>query len=140
MICTIQDIESRISSRTLILLSNDNVGGDVENSLPDEAVVNECIKQAETFIKAKIDGKCRYEESSAILKDIEAELTVYFLYKRRFQTRVPESVQLKFKEVEKQLKSLQSGEMTTGIKTETFYCNKTSQDRIFKPSGYLNYW
>ena len=140
MICTIKDIEDRISLRNLTLLSNDNVGGNVEAESPDEAVVNTCIQQAESFIKSKIDGKCRYEENSAILKEIEAELAIYYLYKRRFQSKVPDAIQTKFKEAEKQLNSLQSGDMTTGIKSETFFCNKTSENKRFEVKKYFNYW
>lgn len=137
--CTIDDIKKQIDEKVLIQLSNDNLGGDLSEATVDESIVSECIKSADAYIDGKLRG--RYElplpSPSEQIKSISVNLAIYYLYKRRFQTKVPAGIYSKFNDADKSLNEIQKGTITLGLNTlfepakSVYKSNKTSRDRIF---------
>lgn len=137
--CTIDDIKKQIDEKVLIQLSNDSLGGDLSEAAVDESIVNECITSADAYIDGKLRGRYTLPlpSPSEQIKSISVNLAIYYLYKRRFQTKVPTGIYSKFTDSDKALNEIQKGTITLGINTlfeparSKFKSNKTSRDRLF---------
>jgi len=91
--CNQQDLENRISARTLAELTNDNIGGgSIEAPPVDSGVVNSLILKANTFIDNALNGiydvpfttgSHSSETTPALIKQIAIDLSCYYAFQRR---------------------------------------------------------
>lgn len=145
--CTIDDIKAQVQEKILVQLSNDDIGGDIDLVQINPDIVNQCILTADSYIDSKL--RIRYElplnPVPDEIKSISVTLTKYHLYKRRFQTRVPQGIQDEFKSADKRLDEIVKGSMALGVQSSkeaprmTIRCNKTVSDRMFNKNFFKGF-
>jgi len=134
--CTLEDIETQISTTVLIQLTNDTG----TQTTIDSSVVDEALLYSSTLIDGYLRG--RYElplnTPFPLLRIVAMDLSIYRLYTRRIQIETPEPVVDAYKNAIKTLEQLQKGVIS--LQTETnnevqvspeYRTNKTKQDRMF---------
>lgn len=139
--CNLDDIKQVTSEAELIQLTDDNNTGIV-----NETIVNATISYAETTINGYISSRYTLplSEIPELIKTFAVDLSIYRLHSRRFMLDMPESLEVRYKNVIKELEKIQKGTISLNIKepdnTEKvadhneFYCSKTSEDRLFPKS------
>ena len=92
--CTSQDIETQISTPTLIQLSSDN-GQDAI----DQVVVEEAIIYASTLIDGYLRGRYNLPLNThfPLLRVLCIDISIYRLYSRRVYTEIPEVISEAYK-------------------------------------------
>ncbi len=138
---TIDDIQKNIPEDILIQLTDDTNSGMV-----DQSVVDEAIAWADNVIDDHVRGKYPVPLNPIpdTIKKISVDLAVYFLYSRRFDTDVPEGIQLRYKNTMAMLDKIQKGKITLAVdttnkNTSEIRVNKTSDDRDFGADTWERY-
>jgi len=137
MYCTQQDIETQVTTPTLIQLTSD----DSQDSV-NETVAYEAILYSSTLIDGYLRGRYNLplDTHFPLLRIIAIDLSIYRLYSRRLQAEMPESILEQYKEAIKTLEKIQKGIITLEVETETtsnliqtkeYKTNKTQTDRMF---------
>ncbi len=139
MYCTLDDIKQQVSETTLIEITDDNLAGEINASVIDEAIL-----YSETLVDGYLRGRYSLPLSTVptLIRILVADLAVFRLYSRRFHTDMPESINDKYKNSIKLLEQIQKDIVSLGIETATaalpelgeYRTNKTSDDRIFTKS------
>jgi phage gp36-like protein len=138
MYCTLDDIKQQISETTLIEITDDNQANEINTAIIDEAIL-----YSETLIDGYLRGRYTLPLVTipVLLKIISADLTIFRLYSRRFQTDMPESINDKYKNSIKLLEQIQKDIISLGIEVPEsplergeYRTNKTFRDRIFTKS------
>ncbi|MEI8390477.1 MAG: DUF1320 domain-containing protein [bacterium] len=138
MYCTLYDIKQQVSENTLIEITDDIQANEINTEIVDEAIL-----YSETLIDGYLRGRYTLPLATipVLIKIIAADLTVFRLYSRRFQTDMPESINDKYKNSVKLLEQIQKGIISLGIEVPAsppergeYMTNKTSSDRIFTKS------
>lgn len=136
--CNLDDLKKAISEKDIIQLTDDKRSGIV-----DTGIVDEKIAKAGTLIDSYVGGRYTLPLSPApdLIADIAVDLTVYFLYERRFRANMPESIMKIYSATIKKLEGIQKGELQVPGATESggsletgtgeIRSNKTADDRIF---------
>jgi len=139
MYCTLDDIKQQVSETTLIEITDDNLAGEINASVIDEAIL-----YSETLVDGYLRGRYSLPLSTVptLIRILVADLAVFRLYSRRFHTDMPDSINDKYKNSIKLLEQIQKDIVSLGIETATaalpelgeYRTNKTSDDRIFTKS------
>ena len=138
MYCTLYDIKQQVSENTLIEITDDVQANEINTVIIDEAIL-----YSETLIEGYLRGRYTLPLATipVLIKIIAADLTVFRLYSRRFQTDMPASIDDKYKNSIKLLEQIQKGIISLGIEVPQsppergeYMTNKTSSDRIFTKS------
>jgi phage gp36-like protein len=136
--CTQEDLETHLSTATLIQLTSDD-GANVI----DSAVALEAIIYASTLINGYLRGRYSLPLNSPLplLRIIAIDIAVYRLYSRRMRTEIPDVISNQYNEAIKRLQDIQKGIITlenvseesssSTIKSGTYICNKTKRDKVF---------
>jgi phage gp36-like protein len=131
--CTIQDLETHLSTPTLTQLTCD------EGNVIDPVVAEEAIIYASTLINGYLRGRhklplsasswlpalngitgsessdpsslCR-QSAFPLLRILTIDIAVYRLYSRRMRTEIPEIIAQQYKDAIKMLQDIQKGVMT----------------------------
>ena len=139
--CTLNDIKQLTSEAELIQLTDDD-----DTGIINESIVNSAISYAETTINGYISSRYTLplSEIPELIKTFSVDLSIYRLHSRRFMLDMPESLEIRYKNIIKELEKIQKGMINLNIKepdnTEKvadhneFYCSKTSEDRLFPKS------
>ena len=139
--CTLNDIKQLISEAELIQLTDDNDTGTI-----NESIVNSAISYAETTINGYISSRYTLplSEIPELIKTFAVDLSIYRLHSRRFISDMPESLEIRYKNIIKELEKIQKGTINLNINepdntakisdNDEFFCNKTSTDRLFPKS------
>ncbi|TBV10255.1 gp436 family protein [Stutzerimonas kirkiae] len=111
--CTHADIAKAIPPVTLRQLSNDDPAAE----LPDESVVEDCIRSAEELIDGYLRGRYSlpFDPVPTVLRDAAISLVRYALYGRRPETDLPEAVKDDRKNTIRVLESIRDGVVTLGM-------------------------
>ncbi|MBO6273472.1 DUF1320 domain-containing protein [bacterium] len=136
--CSSSDIESYISTPTLIQLTNDE-GGDVINNI----VTQEAIIYASTLIDGYLRGRYTLplDTQFPLLKILCIDISVYRLYSRRMRDEMPEVIENAYKNAISTLRDIQKGVVSlqaendllesSGFNPQEYKTNKDLIDRLF---------
>ena len=119
--CTIEDIDTHISTPTLIQLTNDDGEETVDREVATEAIV---------YSSAIIDGYLRgrytlpLDTHFPLLRILAIDLSVYRLYARRMADEMPEVIENAYKNAIATLRDIQKGIIE-------YRTNKTLLDKLF---------
>ena len=136
--CSSSDIESYVSTPTLIQLTNDE-GGDVIN----DTVTQEAIIYASTLIDGYLRGRYTLplDTQFPLLKILCIDISVYRLYSRRMRDEMPEVIENAYKNAISTLRDIQKGVVSlqaendllesSGFNPQEYKTNKDLIDRLF---------
>ena len=136
--CSSVDIESYVSTPTLIQLTIDE-GGDVIN----DNVTQEAIIYASTLIDGYLRGRYTLplDTQFPLLKILCIDISVYRLYSRRMRDEMPEVIENAYKNAIQTLRDIQKGILslqaendlleTSGFNPQEYKTNKDLIDRLF---------
>lgn len=136
--CSSSDIESYVSTPTLIQLTNDD-GGDVIN----DTVTQEAIIYASTLIDGYLRGRYTLplDTQFPLLKILCIDISVYRLYSRRMRDEMPEVIENAYKNAISTLRDIQKGVVSlqaendllesSGFNPQEYKTNKDLIDRLF---------
>lgn len=113
--CTRADIGKAIPELTLTQLSND----DPAAMQPDEAVIEDGVRQAEELVDGYLRGRYNLplDPVPTVLRDAAVYLTRHWLYQRRPEGALPEAVKDSRRDTLKLLESIRDGLITLGMST-----------------------
>lgn len=135
MYINIDDIKKQVSQDTLVQLTDDNLSGNIDTVVIDEAII-----YSETLIDGYLRGRYVLPLNTipAVVKILAVDLSICRLYSRRFHTEMPEAISEKYKNSIKILEQIQKGIISLGIEPLSsspelgaYRTNKTYQDREF---------
>ncbi len=134
--CTIKNIETQISTATLIQLTSDENQSDIDRVVAEEAII-----YASTVIDGYLRGRYSLPLNTRfpLLRVIAMDLAIYRLYSRRMRNEMPEVIAENYKNAVNHLKDIQKGILTLETEPESnlnssnfdYKTNKTDSDRIF---------
>lgn len=136
--CFSSDIESYVSTPTLIQLTNDE-GGDVIN----DTVTQEAIIYASTLIDGYLRGRYTLplDTQFPLLKILCIDIAVHRLYSRRMRDDMPEVIENAYKNAISTLRDIQKGVVSlqaendllesSGFNPQEYKTNKDLIDRLF---------
>ncbi len=142
--CTLEDIETQISTAVLIQLTDDTGLQSTINS----SVVEEALIYSSTLIDGYLRGRYTLplDTHFPLLRIIAIDLSIYRLYSRRIQTEIPEAVLEAYKNAIKTLEQIKKGiiSLQTEINNEVsgspeYRTNKTQKDRLFNKEKLYEY-
>lgn len=134
--CTLSDIKQHILDKDIAQVTDDLLGQNI-----DESLVAEKCQEASEIVDGFLRGRYSLPLSSipSLITSISCDIAIYKLYERRFALDMPESLQKRYDNAMKLLKSIMAGQLLLGIESVEsgpgsgqYKTNKTSQDRIFK--------
>ncbi len=134
--CTIKNIETQISTQTLIQLTSD----ENQESI-DRIVAEEAILYASTVIDGYLRGRYSLPLNTRfpLLRVIAMDLAIYRLYSRRMRNEMPEVISENYKNAVNLLKDIQKGvlslesepESNINLSSGDYKINKDYTDRVF---------
>ena len=135
--CTIEDIETYVSTSTLIQLTSDYEQDEVDRVVAEEAII-----YSSTLIDGYLRGRYTLplDARFPLLRIIAIDLSVYRLYSRRMRDDMPEVVEANYKNAIKILQDIQKGAISLETENDTsisaqdagYKTNKNSRDSIFR--------
>ena len=134
--CTTEDIETQLSTATLVQLTNDS---GLQDGI-DYAVCEEALIYSSTLIDGYLRGKYNLPLNThfPLLRVIAIDLSIYRLYSRRIYIEIPATIVENYKNAIRTLEQLKKGVITLqtedkeDVKTTGEYrSNKTVLDRLF---------
>lgn len=132
--CTESDIEQRLPTTMLAQLTDDSAGSSV-----DSAIVTRAIADADSEINTYLRGKHSVPLSTVpdSVRRWSVILSIWYLYARRIDVAVPDTLNADYNRVLSQLKDVRDNKImiddsTSDANTAAYYkTNKTSSSRIF---------
>lgn len=131
--CSLNDIQSRIPEKILINITQD----DKELQEINEQRVNAAILDADSLIDSKIGTRYNVPLDTVPnrIKRISIDLAIYYMYKARFDTKMPETVQLSYDEAISYLKDVRDAVENISelnlIYEYVVITNQTKKDRYY---------
>lgn len=141
--CEMEDITLRIPASFVSSLAND-AGGDE----PDMATVERAIADADSLINAHVRSRYQVPFTTVpeLIKRLSVDLSVYYLYQRKYDNDMPEPVRFRYTDAIRLLTSIGNGAMhiedlpdgaaPVPIVAKT---NKRAEDKLFGRST-LDRW
>ncbi len=134
--CTISNIETQISTATLIQLTSDDNQNEIDRTVAEEAIL-----YASTVIDGYLRGRYSLPLNTRfpLLRVIAMDIAIYRLYSRRMRNEMPEVISENYKNAVSLLKDIQKGTLSLETDPESdlnssvsdFKINKEFKDRIF---------
>lgn len=132
--CVLQDIIDVISEEIVVQLTDDD-----NQAAVDEDKLDKAIARADEMIDAHLRNRYTVPFATVpeLIRNISTDLAIYYLYDRRLNTQIPESIEKRYEKALAILASLQSGDLVLdstdagGRKPSEYRSNKTADDRIF---------
>lgn len=135
--CTIEDIETHVSTSTLIQLTSDYEQDEVDRVVAEEAII-----YSSTLIDGYLRGRYTLplDARFPLLRIVAIDLSVYRLYSRRMRDDMPEVVEANYKNAIKILQDIQKGAISLETENDTsisaqdagYKTNKSYRDSIFR--------
>lgn len=117
MYATAEDLEKALTNSVLAQLTDDENG-----QVVNQQIVEDAIKKADSIIDAYL--RARYQVPvhpvPEILRDISIRLAKYFLYRRRLDLDLPDTVSKEYDSAMSILKDLQSGKAVIPVGVNRF--------------------
>ncbi len=138
---TLTDIEKSLPQDIIIQLTDDdNIG------IVNQGVVDEAIAWADDVIDNHVRGKYPVPLNPVpdMVKKISVDLSIYFLYNRRFETDIPDGILVRYKNAMALLDKIQKGQIQLNVdtadkNTSEIRVNKTEEDRDFGKDTWEKY-
>ena len=135
--CAVEDIETQLSTPTLIQLSSDDGQDEI-----DRTVVDEAILYSSTLIDGYLRGRYTLPLNThfPLLRILCIDLSTYRLYSRRLFNEMPEVIANAYKiatlrDIQKGIISLQAEseetQETASFNPDEYRTNKDESDRLF---------
>lgn len=134
--CTIKNIETQVSTQTLIQLTSDE-----NQDAIDRVVAEEAIIYSSTVIDGYLRGRYSLPLNTRfpLLRVIAIDISIYRLYSRRMRNEMPEVIAENYKNAINLLKDIQKGLLTLETDTDStikmsagdYKINKDYKDRVF---------
>ena len=138
--CTVQDLETHLSTPTLTQLTSD------EGNEIDSAVAQEAIIYASTLTNGYLRGRYTLplDTPFPLLRIIAIDIAVYRLYSRRMRTDIPEIIAQQYDDAIKMLKDIQKGAITleeadSSVQAGNYKGNKECTDKLFNRTTLSEY-
>ena len=127
--CTVEDIETQLSTPILIQLSSDDEGQDEI----DRTVVDEAILYSSTLIDGYLRGRYTLPLNThfPLLRILCIDLSTYRLYSRRLFNEMPEVIADAYKNAIATLRDIQKGIISLQAESE-----ETQETASFNPDEY----
>ena len=135
--CTIEDIETHVSTSTLIQLTSDYEQDEVDRVVDEEAII-----YSSTLIDGYLRGRntLPMDARFPLLRIVAIDLSVYRLYSRRMRDDMPEVIEANYKNAIKILQDIQKGAISLETENDTsisaqdagYKTNKSYRDSIFR--------
>lgn len=113
---TLQDVVSSLTRQTIVQLTNE----DYSATEIDSSIIDVVIKSQSELIDGYLRG--RYDvplpNPPTIIKDIALDLVKYALYKRRPESKMPETIEADRKFAIKQLEDIRDSKIHLGIEKD----------------------
>ena len=139
--CTIEDIETHVSTSTLIQLTSDYEQDEIDRVVAEEAII-----YSSTLIDGYLRGRYNLplDTRFPLLRMVAIDLSIYRLYSRRMRDDMPEVIEANYKNAIKILQDIQKGTISLETDTDTnlplasgdYKTNKSYRDRIFRKVMY----
>lgn len=139
--CTIEDIETHVSTSTLIQLTSDYEQDEIDRVVAEEAII-----YSSTLIDGYLRGRYNLplDTRFPLLRIVAIDLSIYRLYSRRMRDDMPEVIEANYKNAIKILQDIQKGAISLETDTDTnlplasgdYKTNKSYRDRIFRKVMY----
>lgn len=134
--CTIKNIETQVSTQTLIQLTSDE-----NQDAIDRVVAEEAIIYSSTVIDGYLRGRYSLPLNTRfpLLRVIAIDISIYRLYSRRMRNEMPEVIAENYKNAINLLKDIQKGLLTLETDSDStikmsagdYKINKDYMDRVF---------
>lgn len=134
MYCSLENLLEHLSEDVIIQLTDDEGSGEINQGRVDAA-----IEKADDLIDSYL--RSRYTLPLAItpglIRSLSIDLSIYNLYARRLESKMPESIEARYEKAVGDLQRLQKGDMvldvqeTGGSAPSDYRGNKTPTDREF---------
>ena len=136
--CTVEDIETQLSTPTLIQLSSDECQDEI-----DRTVVEEAILYSSTLIDGYLRGRYTLPLNThfPLLRILAIDLSIHRLYSRRMRNEMPEVIENAYKNAIATLRDIQKGIIslqsesdtleTSSFNPDEYRTNKDILDRLF---------
>ena len=137
--CAVEDIETQLSTPTLIQLSSDDGQDEI-----DRTVVDEAILYSSTLIDGYLRGRYTLPLNThfPLLRILCIDLSTYRLYSRRLFNEMPEVIADAYKNAIVTLRDIQKGiislqaeseetQETASFNPDEYRTNKDESDRLF---------
>ena len=137
--CAVEDIETQLSTPTLIQLSSDDGQDEI-----DRTVVDEAILYSSTLIDGYLRGRYTLPLNThfPLLRILCIDLSIYRLYSRRMFNEMPQVIADAYKNAIASLRDIQKGvislqaensetEETASFNPDEYRTNKDILDRLF---------
>lgn len=136
--CTLEDIKKAIPEENLIQTTDDEGFGVVNVERVDEA-----INSADQLIDGYLRGRYTLPLNPipGLIKKLSIDLAIFYVYSRRFELEMPQTMTDRFKNAVKILEQIQKGLIKLGIETDQspgqgyYKTNKSKEDKIFNDVG-----
>lgn len=132
--CVLNDIVNAIPEENLIQLTDDAGLGVIDN-----VKINDAISYAGQLIDGYLRGRYPVPLSPVpeLIKRLAVDLAVFYLYSRRFELEMPETMIERRRECIKLLEHIQQGKVLLGVETPNspgqgyYKTSKEPSDRVF---------
>lgn len=126
-----RDVISSLTKQTLVELTNE----DYSATEIDNSVIETVIKSQSEMVDGYLRG--RYDvplpEAPTMIKDITLDLVKYALYKRRPESKMPETIESDRKFAIKQLEDIRDSKIHLGIEKDDTLQDEPSNWRVRSP-------
>ncbi len=139
--CTIEDIETHVSTSTLIQLTSDYEQDEIDRVVAEEAII-----YSSTLIDGYLRGRYNLplDTRFPLLRIVSIDLSIYRLYSRRMRNEMPEVIEANYKNAIKILQDIQKGaisleteeDISLSLSSGNYKTNKTYRDRLFRKVMY----
>lgn len=144
--CTLDDLKKAMSEASIIQCTDDEALGPtaLDPDDPEQAAIMDRINGAISDADELIDGYLRgryilpLTSTPKLLTRCALDLVSFYLYGRRLDLEMPDSMQMRYKNALKLLESIRDGKISIGIEAADgnvepgeYKTNKTSSDKLF---------
>ena len=134
MYCDLDDLKNAVPEEVIIQLTDDDDTGSVDTDKTDSAM-NDAAELIDGYLRGRYT--LPLAPTPEIVKRLSVDISIYYLYQRRLDLTMPESLENRYKNSIKLLEQIMKGQVTfaqTGddiAGSLNLKVNKTSDDRLF---------
>lgn len=142
--CDIDVIKERLPESNLVHLTDDTSASQIDPEKVDEAIAD-----ADAIIDSHLSERYSVPLVSVpkLIKRLSADLAIYNLYSRKYDTEMPDAMRNRYKDAIAMLEKIASGRMhlpdvhgnNGPVTPETTRVTKTAEERLFG-KGTLDQW
>jgi len=140
--CVQADITARTPADVIEQLTDDDVSGSI-NATNLNAAIADADAEIDSYLRGNYDVPLD-SPVDGLIKRLSVDLTVYFLYQRRLDLDMPESVENRYNRALEILIEIQEGERSIAIdsgisSSQSFKTNKETSDKLFSSDVWDTY-